>query len=181
MTRKNKKSPLEFVVLMASLMSIVALSMDALLPALGIMKSELAIENEHQVHLLITMMFFGLGFGQLLAGPLSDSFGRKPIIYAGSIIFLLASLIIVISSNFQVVIVGRILQGFGLSAQRTLSMAIVRDSYKGDRMAKVMSFISVTFILVPAIAPSFGKLILEVLSKKKWVTLLISQFTKIRV
>lgn len=73
----------EFVALMASLMSIVALSIDALLPALPEIGTYLSVENSNDNQMLITMIFLGLGIGQLIFGPLSDSFGRKPIIYVG--------------------------------------------------------------------------------------------------
>nr|WP_316929656.1 MFS transporter [Winogradskyella psychrotolerans] len=78
---KQKRSQLEFVVLMAALMSIVALSIDALLPALPEIGEYLSSVNETENQKLITAIFLGLGFGQLVFGPLSDSFGRKPMVY----------------------------------------------------------------------------------------------------
>ena len=75
--QNNNTFKLEFVALMASLMSIVALSIDALLPALPLIGDSLGVTNTSDNQLLVTMIFLGLGFGQLIFGPLSDSFGRK--------------------------------------------------------------------------------------------------------
>ena len=161
MKNQKAKPSFEFVALMASLMSIVALSIDALLPALsniGIAINSLDA-TDHQ--LLITMIFLGLGVGQLFFGPLSDSFGRKPIIYIGFLLFILSSLLCVFATSLEMMIVGRILQGIGLSAARTISISIIRDTYEGNYMAKVMSFVTAFFILIPVIAPAFGKLILD--------------------
>ena len=80
----------EFIALMASLMSIVALSIDALLPALPNIGEYVSVVNTSDNQLLITMIFLGLGFGQLVFGPLSDSFGRKPIVYIGFIVFIIS-------------------------------------------------------------------------------------------
>ncbi len=142
-------------------MSIVALSIDAILPALTAIGISVGIEQSTDNQLLITMIFLGLGFGQLLFGPLSDSIGRKPVIYIGFLVFVAASMLCVFATNVEMMIVGRILQGIGLSAPRTISIAMVRDSFSGDYMAKIMSFIVAIFILVPVIAPALGKLMLD--------------------
>ena len=160
MLSKNK-SHLEFIVLMASLMSLVALSIDALLPALEQIGISVGIKHTNDNQLLITMIFLGLGFGQLIFGTISDSFGRKPMIYLGFILFVIASFICVTATSLDMMIFGRILQGIGLSAPRTLTIAMVRDMFSGDYMAKVMSFIVVIFILVPVVAPAIGKIMLD--------------------
>ena len=159
---QNKQTfEFEFVVLMASLMSIVALSIDALLPALPEIGESLGVTNSNDNQLLITMIFLGLGFGQLIFGPLSDSFGRKPIVYIGFVIFAIATIICVTTKSFEMMIFGRILQGVGLSSPRTLSISIVRDSYNGNYMAKILSIVVMVFILVPVIAPSLGQFLLN--------------------
>ena len=107
------------------------------------------------------MIFLGLGMGPLFFGPISDSLGRKPIVFMGFGIFIIASLICIYSESLEWMVVGRILQGIGLSAPRTIAIAMVRDSYKGDYMARIMSFITVVFILVPIIAPAMGKFVLD--------------------
>jgi len=158
---ENQKPNFEFVALMASLMAIVALTIDAILPAISIIGTAIHSEDPTVNQLLITMIFLGLGVGQLFFGPLSDSYGRKPIVYVGFIVFTFASVICLFAPNIEVMILGRILQGIGLSAPRTIVISIIRDSYKGDYMAKVMSFVVAFFILIPVIAPAIGKLILD--------------------
>lgn len=159
---QNKQTfEFEFVALMASLMSIVALSIDALLPALPEIGEALGVNNANNNQLLITMIFLGLGFGQLIFGPLSDSFGRKPIVYIGFGVFVIATLICVTTNSFEMMILGRVLQGVGLASPRTLSIAIVRDSYSGNYMAKILSIVVMVFILVPVIAPTLGQFLLH--------------------
>ena len=112
----------------------------ALLPALDIIALDLGVVVQSDNQLLITMIFLGLGLGPLLFGPLSDAIGRKPSVYIGFTVFLLASLLCVNTTSLEMMILGRILQGFGLSAPRTICIAIIRDLYQGDYMARVMSF-----------------------------------------
>jgi DHA1 family bicyclomycin/chloramphenicol resistance-like MFS transporter len=161
MQNPNNTFRFEFVALMAALMSIVALSIDALLPALPEIGHQLGVTNSNNNQLLITMIFLGLGFGQLIFGPLSDSFGRKSIVYIGFIVFIIASIICVTTRSFEMMILGRVLQGIGLSSPRTLSLAIIRDSYSGNYMAKIMSIVVMVFILVPVIAPTLGQFLLN--------------------
>ena len=146
---------------MASLMSIVALTIDALLPALPMIGEYLSVSNPLDNPKLITSIFLGLGFGQILLGPLSDSVGRKPIVYAGFIIFIIASIICITTKNFEVMLLGRVLQGVGLAAPRTMAIAMVRDSYNGDYMAKILSIVVMVFILVPVVAPTLGQFIMN--------------------
>jgi DHA1 family bicyclomycin/chloramphenicol resistance-like MFS transporter len=155
--QNQPKLKLEFIAIMALLMSLVALSIDGILPALAVIGTDLGVTDTQKHQLLITMIFLGLGFGQLIFGPLSDSYGRKPIIYVGFLVFAIASIICVNTNSYEVLIAGRILQGIGLASPRTLSIAMIRDSYEGDYMAKVMSFIVMIFILVPIIAPTLGQ------------------------
>lgn len=161
--KMQKKSPsqFEFIALMASLMSIVALAIDALLPALEFIGISVGSTNSADNQLLITMIFLGLGVGPLFFGPISDSLGRKPIVYMGFSLFIFASLICIFATSLEMMIAGRILQGIGLSAPRTMSIAMVRDSYSGDYMARIMSFITVVFLLVPIVAPAMGKFIFD--------------------
>ncbi|MGC6432521.1 MAG: multidrug effflux MFS transporter [Jejuia sp.] len=158
---KNENFNSEFVLLMAALMSIVALSIDAILPALPNIGKYLYVYDANDNQLLITMIFLGLGFGQLIFGPLSDSFGRKPIVYIGFLIFIIATLVCVNTKNFKVMIIARVFQGIGLSSPRSIALSMIRDKYNGDYMAKIMSIIVMFFILVPIIAPTLGQWIIQ--------------------
>jgi len=159
--QNQKRSQLEFVVLMAALMSIVALSIDAVLPALPKIGEYLSVSDPSENPKLITSIFLGLGIGQLIFGPLSDSFGRKPIVYAGFILFVIASIICVTTKRFEIMLFGRILQGVALASPRTMCIAMVRDSYDGDYMAKILSIVVMVFILVPVIAPTLGQFLMN--------------------
>jgi len=168
----KRKSDTEFIIIMASLMSLASLSIDALLPGLPDIAKTIGITDPKNNQLLITMIFLGIGFGQLVSGPLSDSLGRKTVIYIGFTIFTFSSLLCIYSTSMEVMILGRFLQGIGLSAPRTVSTAMVRDRFEGDYMAKIMSFVTVIFILAPIVAPSFGKLMLSTFG---WESIFSSQ------
>jgi DHA1 family bicyclomycin/chloramphenicol resistance-like MFS transporter len=155
------KSELEFIALMAFLMANAALAIDTVLPGLGQIGDSLNVADTNDLQLVVIMILVGLGVGQLFFGTLSDSFGRKPMVYAGILTFIVASVICMIAESLTVMLLGRVLQGIGLSAPRSISISIIRDSYKGDRMARIMSFIAAIFIIVPIVAPLFGQLILN--------------------
>lgn len=159
---EKRSSQIEFVALMAALMSVTALSIDALLPALDSIGKAIQTTTAADNQLLITMIFLGLGIGPLVFGPLADAKGRKPSVYIGFVIFIIASGICIYAKSLEVMIIGRILQGIGLSAPRTICIAIIRDLFEGDYMARIMSFVTVVFLLVPIIAPAMGKSILVI-------------------
>jgi len=150
----------EFIALMALMMSLVALAIDAILPALGHIESSLGLGVDDNIQMTVSLLLLGLGIGQLVFGPLSDSYGRKPLVYTGYMVFIVATIICINADSYMWLLVGRFLQGFGLAAPRVLSMAIIRDQYSGPKMAQIMSFIMVFFILVPMLAPLLGQAIL---------------------
>lgn len=96
----------EFVVLMAAIMSLVALAIDSMLPALPQIGSSLGVQNNKDTQLIITMLFLGIGFGQILFGPLSDAFGRKPAIYCGISLFMVGCFISLFATDLQVMLTG---------------------------------------------------------------------------
>ena len=142
------------------MMSLTALSIDAMLPALAQIGRDLNVQNANSRQLVISVLFFGLAVGQLFFGPLSDKTGRKPAIYAGFACFIAGSLVSMFAISFPMMLFGRLLQGAGISAPRTVTLALVRDQYEGRAMARVMSFVMTVFILVPMIAPTMGQAIL---------------------
>lgn len=153
---------IEFIALMAIMMSLTALSIDAMLPALSIIGGDLGVQNSNDNQLTISSLFLGIAIGQLIYGPVSDSIGRKKPLYVGLIIFLLGILISVVATSLIGMIIGRIIQGIGLASPRTVSLAMIRDQFQGREMARVMSFVMMIFILVPTLAPGVGQLILFV-------------------
>ena len=152
----------EFVTLLAMMVSILALSIDAMLPALGQIGRDLSVAEVNDVQLVISAMFLGFAAGQLVAGPLSDSYGRKPVIYGGYVIFIAGCLMAMFAASFEMLLAGRVLQGLGAAAPRIVSMALVRDGYEGRAMARIQSIVMAIFILVPALAPAAGQGVLLV-------------------
>lgn len=163
MTKAAKPHPLpffEFVMLMATISSLSALSIDAMLPALPIIGDALGSNSSNDNQLIITLFFFGMAIAQLFYGPISDCVGRKPMAYLGFGLFFAGCLLCITASDFTTILVGRFLQGVGLGGPRIVSIAIIRDQYSGREMARVLSFIMSIFILVPIIAPALGQAIL---------------------
>ncbi len=147
----------EFVVLMALLISLVALSIDAMLPALSEIGGELGVQRSNDSQLVVSGLLLGLAAGQLIYGPLSDSVGRKPAIYGGLVLFVIGCVLSIASWNFSAMLAGRFLQGLGAAGPRIVTIALVRDQYEGRAMARIMSLVMAVFIIVPAIAPALGQ------------------------
>jgi DHA1 family bicyclomycin/chloramphenicol resistance-like MFS transporter len=152
----------EFILLLAFTISLVALSIDSMLPALSEIAADLGVTNPNDRQMVITVLFAGFGIAQIFYGPVSDSVGRKPVIYAGFLIFIAGSILCLLSGDFTTMLVGRFLQGFGAAGPRTVVVAMVRDRYEGRAMARIMSLVTSVFILVPVLAPSVGQGILLV-------------------
>jgi len=148
------------VTLMALMISLVALSIDAMLPALGEIGRDLGVTKDNDRQWIIGALFAGLAIGQMLYGPVSDSVGRKPPIYAGFLLFIAGCLVSAFATNFNIMLVGRFLQGLGAAGPRNVAIALVRDQYEGNTMAKVISLVMAVFIIVPALAPAVGQGIL---------------------
>lgn len=142
------------------MMSLVALSIDSVLPALGVISLDLGVANPNDRQLVVSIIFLGTAFGQLFLGPLSDTTGRKIAVYVGFSLFLAGSVVAMLAVSFSMLLVGRVMQGLGISAAQAVSLALVRDQYEGRRMARIMSFVMTVFILVPMIAPTIGQGIL---------------------
>lgn len=158
----RKPLPLgEFILLMALLTSLVALSIDAMLPALDVIGTELNSQSTQQTYLIVSLFFAGMAIGQLFFGPFADARGRRLTILVGLIIFLLGTLVCYLSTSMEMMLAGRVIQAFGVSGPRIASMALIRDLYVGDKMARVMSFITVIFILMPMVAPLIGQIVMN--------------------
>lgn len=158
----------EFVALCAALMSMNALSIDPMLPALPDIGRALAIANPNDRQLIITVYFAALGVGSLLFGLLSDRYGRKAVLAPAMVCFMIATVGCALAQSFTMLLVSRAGAGFFAAASRIVTVGIVRDRFRGDAMARVMSLIFSTFIIVPVLAPSFGQAILWV-APWRWI------------
>ncbi len=152
----NRPALPEFIAIIASMMALAALSIDIMLPALSDISEDLGLANENDRQLVITLYLFGFAAGQLFYGPLSDRFGRKPILMIGLLLYAAASLATLFVEDFGLLLAARALQGAGCAAPRVIAIAVVRDLFGGRQMARVMSFVMMVFIVVPVIAPTIG-------------------------
>lgn len=160
----SRISAQEFTLLVALLMSIVAMSIDALLPALGFISKDIPLSHSNQAQYIISALFLGMAIGQLVCGPLSDATGRKKILYAGIALFFCGSLICFFAQDINTLLIGRFIQGLGVAGPYVSAISIVRDKYAGNEMARIMSLVMMIFIMVPALAPSIGQAVLLVSS-----------------
>jgi DHA1 family bicyclomycin/chloramphenicol resistance-like MFS transporter len=158
--RSARIGPVEFVALMGTLTALIALSIDMILPALPAIGADLRVGHANDTQFIVSLLFLGFGLGQFLYGPVSDSVGRKPAVYAGLVLFAAGSALALAARTFPVMLAGRVLQGLGVAGPRTMTIALVRDRFEGHVMARVMSFVMAVFILVPVIAPSLGQAVL---------------------
>ncbi len=152
----------EFVILVALIISLVALSIDGMLPALPLIAADLGVARINDSQYVISIFFAGMALGQIFFGPLSDSVGRRPAILSGFVLFALGCVLSIVATSFEQMLIGRFLQGVGAAGPRIVSIALVRDQFKGREMARVMSFVMSVFILVPVFAPALGQLVLIV-------------------
>jgi len=150
----------EFVVIIAFMMALGSMSIDNLLPAFGHIQHDFGLATANEVQLILSVYMAGFAVMQLFYGPASDVIGRRPTLMIGLVIFSIGSVIALFAPTFEVMLLGRLVQGMGAAATRILSVAIVRDRYEGREMARVMSFTMMIFIIVPVFAPAIGSLFL---------------------
>ncbi|MBA85200.1 multidrug effflux MFS transporter [Thalassobius sp. S69A] len=156
MTSRPALSRVEFVALLATLFATIAFSIDSMLPALPQIAAELSPEDVNRAQLILTSFVLGMGVGTFFTGPLSDTFGRKPIILLGAGLYTLAAAAAFFAQGLEPILIARFLQGLGAAGPRVVGLAIVRDLYSGRDMARIMSFVMMVFTLIPAVAPLMG-------------------------
>jgi DHA1 family bicyclomycin/chloramphenicol resistance-like MFS transporter len=152
----------EFVALIAAIMALNALSIDAMLPALPAIGEALGVVSENQRQWVVTAYLLGFGVTQIIYGPLADRYGRKPVLMVGVTLYVAFSVVAAFANSFEWLLLARIGQGVGAAALRVLAVSIVRDCYSGRTMARVMSLTFLVFLGVPIIAPSLGQMVLLV-------------------
>jgi DHA1 family bicyclomycin/chloramphenicol resistance-like MFS transporter len=160
----KRPGTLEMTVMLAALMALNSLAIDAMVPALPNIGRSLRVAHENRQQLVIIVYFIGFGSTQLIWGPLADRFGRKPILAAGVILYSAFALLCGIAWSFPVLIAARLLQGASAAVTRVLVIAMVRDLFEAEQMAKVMSLVSMVFMVMPVLAPNLGQLVLLVAS-----------------
>src|SRR4051794_35212966 len=154
----------EMTAMLAGLMALNAFAIDAMVPALPAIGRSLNVAEENQRQLVVVAYFVGFASTQLLWGPLSDRFGRKPVLGAGIVLYGLFALLCAFAGSFALLIAGRVAMGASAAVTRVLVVAMVRDLFEAEAMARVMSLVFMTFMLVPVLAPNIGQAILLVAS-----------------
>ena len=152
----------ETVALIASLMGLTALAIDAMLPALPAIGQSFGLTEANELQLVVYAYMLGFAVAQIVYGPLSDVWGRRPLVIAGLVILIAGAIVSALATGFGDLLIARVLQGIGAAAARVIAISIVRDRYAGREMARVMSFTMMVFMIVPVLAPTFGGLMLAV-------------------
>ncbi|MFN3993931.1 MAG: multidrug effflux MFS transporter [Tabrizicola flagellatus] len=139
------------------LFATIAISIDAMLPALPDIAATLSPDAPNAAQLVVTSFVLGMGIGTLFTGPLSDTFGRKRVILVGSGLYAIAAVDCYFAPSLEILLAARLLQGLAAAAPRTVAIAMVRDLFSGREMARIMSFVMMIFTIVPALAPLMGQ------------------------
>ena len=151
----------EFIALMAMMFATIAFSIDAMLPALPDIATELTPEDPPRAALILTSFVLGMGIGTFFSGPLSDAFGRRTMMFLGASLYITSAAVAWVSQSLEVMLLARLFQGIGASGPRVVCIAIIRDLFSGREMARILSIVMVIFTLVPAFAPAMGVVIIE--------------------
>lgn len=158
----------ELVALMVAITGLVALSIDMMLPALDDIAEDLAVEAANGQQNVISSYLLGFSIAQIVYGPLSDRFGRKPVMMGAIGVYLLVTLICALTPSFSLLLVARFAQGAAAAASRVITVAIARDLTSGRRMAQIMSLVMTAFMAVPVLAPAMGQVIM-VVADWRWI------------
>jgi len=141
--------------LLVALSAVAPLSVDMFLPSMPTMAIEFGASTA-TMQLGVTLFIISFAGSQLVYGPASDRFGRRPVLLAGLTLFVLGGLVALTAPSVEALIAGRVVQGLGGGAGPALAQAIVLDVYGRDRAARVLSYMAIALPLAPAIAPIIG-------------------------
>jgi MFS transporter, DHA1 family, multidrug resistance protein len=155
-----KPGSLPFTILLGALTAMTAFATDMSLPALPTLTRSFATSPE-RVQLTLSFFIFGYGGGQLFYGPLSDRFGRRPMLLAGLAVYTLSGFACAWAPSIEVLVAARLVQGLGGCVGPILGRAIVRDHYSGVHAAQMLSYVTLVFALAPMVAPLLGGALLD--------------------
>jgi MFS transporter, DHA1 family, multidrug resistance protein len=154
----------EYIAMLALVSSLEALAIDLMLPALGDVRAHFALASDSEATARL-VTFYLLGFAaQILFGPIADRFGRLPVMRTGFALYVLGSIGTAMAPTIELMLAARCVWGIGSGALHVAALAMIRDRFVGDQMARVLSLFLVVFLIVPIIAPLLGALLLAVSS-----------------
>jgi len=155
---------------MSMITATVAISIDTILPAFDEIEAHFALGPvDSPISLTVTVFLAAMGVGMLIWGPLADRFGRKRVMFMALGMFIAGSVISTAATSFPMFLAGRVIWGIAGAGPRAISLAITRDAYGGDLMARIMSLTSAVFMLVPVLAPAVGEGLLSI-GGWRWTT-----------
>lgn len=164
-TGQRALGPREFTIFLAMSMALAALGIDLMLPAFRLIRADLGLApGSTAVAGIITTYFVGLAAGTVIYGPLADHFGRRAMLYTGFVVYAVGAAISALAPSLGWLLLARFVWGFGAAGPRVVTLAVVRDTFEGERMSRAMSMIFAVFILVPVMAPALGSLAIRVVS-----------------
>jgi DHA1 family bicyclomycin/chloramphenicol resistance-like MFS transporter len=152
-----------FLALLVLVTALGPLSMQIFLPALPAIQADFGVSTG-TAQLTLSLSMVSIAVSTLAYGPLSDRFGRRPVMLAGISVFLLGSAICVVAGHVAVLIVGRVIQAAGGSCGMVLSRAIVRDVYASDKVARMLAYMMVAMVVAPMVAPAIGGVLTDYIS-----------------
>ena len=162
----NRRHPMgqrELLTFVSAAIGLMALAIDAMLPAFDEMRETFGMApGSTQIGHTLTAFFAGIAIGQLAWGPLTDRYGRRSVLYAGLVLYIVGAVAAALAPSLGTLIAARFFWGLGAGGPRVVVTAIVRDAYVGQDMARAMSQVMAVFILVPIVAPSLGAALMVV-------------------
>ncbi|MEM9576838.1 MAG: multidrug effflux MFS transporter [Pseudomonadota bacterium] len=151
----------EFIALMAMMFATIAFSIDAMLPALPDITTQLTPDQPTHAPWILTSFVLGMGVGTFVAGPLSDAYGRRTVMFCGAVLYIGSAAVAWASQSLELMLIARVFQGVGAAGPRVVCIAIIRDLFTGREMARILSFVMITFTIFPAFAPAIGVVIIH--------------------
>ena len=155
--RAAGRASVAFLIFLALMTSVVAMTINAVQPALDAISDDLRFAGANDRQLIIMLVFAGMGISPVIFGPLADDIGRKRTALIGWVVFTVGTVLAMLATTPEMMFAGRFLQGFGAGGPRIVAMAMVRDLYEGRPMARILSLVMTIFMLVPMLAPVFGQ------------------------
>ncbi|AMG30662.1 Bcr/CflA family drug resistance efflux transporter [Grimontia hollisae] len=155
MSSHSLKPDSRLVALMVLLVLFSPLAIDIYLPAMPAMAAEFDV-SATRIQDTISWFLVSLGLGQVLAGPLADRFGRRPVAIGGIVIYCLSSAFAWLATSLDALLVARLMQGAGACATSVCAFAAVRDSFGGKRSGQMISYLNGAICFIPALAPLLG-------------------------
>ena len=152
--------PTPSLTLLAAVTAIGFCALHIVVPALPLLVTAFG-HSPAQVQLVLTLYLAGIAGGQLVYGPVSDRFGRRPVLILGLVMFLAGTLLCVLAWSLTALVVGRVLEAVGGCAGIVLGRAIIRDVYEREAAARGLALVMMVMSLVPAVSPAVGALLTE--------------------